>query len=50
MYHSAILKTLQAVEARGMVSEDLKEEVLVTLDILKRLDRPQPPTVQGTTV
>ena len=37
----------QKVEAMEDVNADLKEEVLITMDILKRMDPPDAPTVTG---
>ena len=37
----------QAVQLKTDVNEDLYDEVLQTLEILKRLEKPDPPKVTG---
>ena len=38
---------LQKIEGQADVNPDLKEEVVITLEILKRLEPPDPPCVTG---
>ena len=38
----------QAIETKTDIGDDLRDEVLLTLSILKRLDKPQPPSIEGT--
>lgn len=44
--HHDVLVALLNVEKKSDVNEDLKEEVIATLEILKKLGRPPPPTVE----
>ncbi|XP_013414225.1 uncharacterized protein LOC106176403 isoform X2 [Lingula anatina] len=44
--HADILPGLKWTEAKTDVNEDLKEEVLCTLEILKRLTKPPPPDIE----
>lgn len=41
---------LQTIEGKNDVNPDLKEEAIITLEILKRLQKPSPPTIIGTRV
>ncbi|KAL8562936.1 hypothetical protein ACOMHN_004628 [Nucella lapillus] len=41
-----VICSLKLTEVQADVNPDLKEEVIITLEILKRLDRPAPPTVE----
>ena len=49
LFHFAVLLWFfsQSVEKRTEVNSDLKEEVQQTLEILKKLDKPAAPTVEG---
>ncbi|XP_048773172.1 uncharacterized protein LOC125678626 isoform X3 [Ostrea edulis] len=44
--HPQVLPALQAVDKGPNMNSDLKEEASITLEILKRLDRPSPPTIE----
>jgi hypothetical protein len=39
---------LQAVQRKADVNSDLQEEIVQTLELLKPLDTPQAPSVEGT--
>ena len=38
---------LQIIENKTEVNADLKEEALMTLEILKKLSKPNPPVIEG---
>ena len=40
----------QNIENKSDVNGDLKEEALITLEILKKLSKPNPPDVEGKKV
>ena len=37
----------QAIDTMSDVNPDLKDEVMMTLEILKKLEKPPPPVVEG---
>lgn len=44
--HPQVIPALQAVDKGPNLNSDLKEEATITLEILKRLDKPSPPTIE----
>lgn len=44
------LFSLQAIESRSDLNPDLFEEVIQTIEILRRLERPGPPSAEGERV
>ncbi|XP_070532049.1 uncharacterized protein [Ptychodera flava] len=44
--HKQVLKGLQEAETKPKIGEDLKEEVLMTLELLKKLEKPEPPRIK----
>lgn len=43
--HPQVIPSLKSIESKEEVNADLKEEALVTLEILKRLPKPSPPVI-----
>nr|XP_022325273.1 uncharacterized protein LOC111125594 isoform X4 [Crassostrea virginica] len=44
--HPQVIPALQAVDKGPNLNSDLKEEAVITLEILKKLDKPSPPTIE----
>eukprot|EP00058_Branchiostoma_floridae_P007032 XP_002592520.1 hypothetical protein BRAFLDRAFT_69036 [Branchiostoma floridae] len=44
--HAEVLRSLKEMESREDVSPDLRDEVITTLEILKRLERPEAPRIE----
>ncbi|XP_078687513.1 uncharacterized protein LOC144919797 isoform X2 [Branchiostoma floridae x Branchiostoma belcheri] len=44
--HAEVVRSLKETESRENVSPDLRDEVITTLEILKRLERPNPPRIE----